>query len=122
MQGRLSGAENASFNRCLADDLRRPHFKGCKISRFIIALLLLLPVQQASAECRSTANRAGCTTPNGAVGVGPNGAATIKTQGKSAPRSPITIIDQAKSYSGTHVQGAGGNSATKADGAGLRLR
>jgi hypothetical protein len=68
------------------------------MSRFIIALLLLLPVQQASAECRSTANRAGCTTPNGAVGVGPNGAATIKTQGKSAPRSPITIIDQAKSY------------------------
>jgi hypothetical protein len=47
------------------------------MSRLIIVLVLLLgAAQEANAECDSTANRAGCTTPNGAVGVGSNGAAT----------------------------------------------
>jgi hypothetical protein len=46
------------------------------MTRLIIVLCLLVTAQQANAACGSTANRAGCTTANGAVGVGPHGAAT----------------------------------------------
>jgi hypothetical protein len=36
------------------------------MSRYIITVFLLSVARQANAECGSTANRAGCTTPHGA--------------------------------------------------------
>jgi hypothetical protein len=85
------------------------------MSRFIIALFLLLAAHQANAECGSTANRAGCTTPNGAVGVGPNGAATYnKNTGQTRTAQPNNYNHSGQVAPGTNVQGEGGNSATKA--------
>jgi hypothetical protein len=75
------------------------------MSRIIIALLLLLAAQEANAaECGSTANRAGC--------VGPNGAASYnKNTGQVHSARPYHSNEVAP---GTSVQGARGNSATKA--------
>jgi hypothetical protein len=86
------------------------------MSRFIIALFLLLAAQEANAaECGSTANRAGCTTPNGAVDVGPNGAATYnKNTGAVHTAQPTTLSHSNQVAPGTNVQGVRGNSATKA--------
>jgi hypothetical protein len=85
------------------------------MSRFIVALFLLLAAHQANAACESTANRAGCTTPNGAVGVGPNGAATYnKNTGQVHTAQPGTSYHSNQVAPGTKVQGQGGNSATKA--------
>jgi hypothetical protein len=88
------------------------------MSRFIIsitAFLLLAAQQQASAECGSTANRAGCTTPHGAVGVGPNGAATYNRNTGQVHTTQSNNNDHSSQViPGTSVQGAGGNSATKA--------
>jgi hypothetical protein len=84
--------------------------------RFIIALFLLLAAQEANAaECGSTAYRAGCTTPNGAVGVGPNGAATYnKNTGAVHTTQPNNSYHSTQVTPGTNVQGRRGNSATKA--------
>jgi hypothetical protein len=81
------------------------------MSRFILPLVLLLAVaQHANAACGSTAYRAGCTTPNGAVGVGPNGATTYnKNTGQVHTYSHSSQVAP-----GTTVQGARGNTATKA--------
>ena len=86
------------------------------MSRFIIiAIFLICAAQQASAECGSTANRAGCTTPNGAIGVGPNGAATYnKNTGQTHTTQSNTYYHSNRVAPGTSVQGSGGNSATKA--------
>ena len=86
------------------------------MSRFIIALFVLLAAAQAAnAECGSTANRAGCTTPNGAVGVGPNGAATYnKNTGTVHTTQPNSNYHSNQVAPGTNVQGRRGNSATKA--------
>jgi hypothetical protein len=75
------------------------------MSRFIIALFLLLAAQEANAaECGSTANRAGC--------VGANGAATYnKNTGAVHTTQPYHSSQVAP---GTNVQGGRGNSATKA--------
>jgi hypothetical protein len=75
------------------------------MSRFIIALFLLLAAQEANAaECGSTANRAGC--------VGANGAATYnKNTGAVHTPQPYHSNQVAP---GTNVQGERGNSATKA--------
>src|ERR1700693_3979188 len=85
-----------------------------RMSRFIIVLVLLLGASQAAnAECGSTANRAGCTTPNGAVGVGPNGVATYnKNSGEVHTSQSNAHSNQVEP--GTNVQGRRGNSATKA--------
>ena len=87
------------------------------MSRLIIALFLLMAVAQAAnaAECGSTANRAGCTTPNGAAGVGPNGAATYnKNTGAIHTTQPYKNDYSNQVAPGTSVQGQRGNSATKA--------
>jgi hypothetical protein len=85
------------------------------MSRFIIALFVLLAAHQANAECGSTANRVGCTTPNGAVGVGPNGAATYnKNTGEVHTAQPEDSYHSNQVTPGTSMHGAGGNSATKA--------
>jgi hypothetical protein len=85
------------------------------MSRFIIALFLLLAAQQANAKCGSTANHAGCTTPNGAVGVGPNGAATVnKNTGQVHTTEPNNYSHSNLVTPGANVQGSGGNNATKA--------
>jgi hypothetical protein len=75
------------------------------MSRIIIALFLLLSTQEANtAECGSTANRAGC--------IGPNGAGTYnKNTGEVHTAQPYESNEAAP---GTHVQGRRGNSATKA--------
>jgi hypothetical protein len=85
-----------------------------RMSRFIIVLVLLLGAsQEANAECGSTANRAGCTTPNGAVGVGSSGAATYnKNSGEVHTSQSNANSDQVAP--GTKAQGRRGNSATKA--------
>jgi hypothetical protein len=85
------------------------------MSRFTIALALLASfvAQAAHAECGSTANRAGCTTPSGAVGVGPNGAASYnRNTGAVHTTRPNYHANQVAP--GTSVQGRRGNSATKA--------
>ena len=75
------------------------------MSRFIVALLLLLAAQQANAaECGSTANRAGC--------VGPNGAATYNKNTGAVHTGQSSRSNQVAP--GTNVQGRRGNSATKA--------
>src|SRR3954452_4767494 len=85
---------------------------GCNFSHrrqnmphIIIALFLLLAIQQANAaECGSTANRAGC--------VGANGAATYnKNTGEVHTAQPYHSNEVAP---GANVQGRRGNSATKA--------
>ena len=75
------------------------------MTRVIIALFLLFAAQQANAaECGSTANRAGC--------VGPNGAATYnKNTGVAHTAQPYHSNQVAP---GAHVEGARGNTATKA--------
>ena len=77
------------------------------MSRFIVALFLLLTARHANAaECGSTANRAGCTTPNGAVGVGPNGAATYnKKTGEVHSAQPNNNHNSNQAAPGTSVQG-----------------
>ena len=72
--------------------------------RTIIALFLLFAAQQANAaECGSTANRAGCVGPT-------ERQPTRKTPGwltrTALPLEPVAP--------GVHVEGAHGNSATKA--------
>jgi hypothetical protein len=85
------------------------------MSRFIIALFLLLAAAQAAnAECGSTANRAGCTTPNGAVGVGPNGAATYNKNSGAVHTTQPSNTHSDQVAPGTRAQGRRGNSATKA--------
>jgi hypothetical protein len=75
------------------------------MSGFIIALLFLFAAQQASAaECGSTANRAGCVGPNGAVGYN-------KNTGDARAAQPNQSNEVAP---GTHAEGRRGNSATKA--------
>jgi hypothetical protein len=75
------------------------------MSRFIVALLLLLGAQQANAAaCGSTANRAGCVGPNGAATYNKN-TGTVHT-GQSSQSNQVAP--------GTNVQGRRGNSATKA--------
>ena len=75
------------------------------MSRIIIALLLLLAAQEASAvECGSTANRAGCVGPNGAAGYN-------KNTGQVHTASPYHPNEVAP---GTSVRGVRGNTATKA--------
>jgi len=73
--------------------------------RVIIALFLLLAVQEAkAAECGSTANRVGC--------VGPNGAATYnKSTGAVHSAQPYHSNQVAP---GAHAEGWRGNNATKA--------
>jgi len=84
------------------------------MSRLIIALFLLLVAQEANAGCGSTAYRAGCTTPNGAVGVGPNGAATYnKNTGEVHSTQSNDPYHSNQVAPGTNVQGWRGNSATK---------
>ncbi len=74
-----------------------------------------LTAQQAYAACGSTANAAGCATPNGAVAVGPNGAATYnKNTGQVRTTQPKSSYHSNQVTPGTQVQGARGNSATKA--------
>jgi len=86
------------------------------MSRIIVALFLLLAAQEANAaECSSTANRAGCTTSKGAVGVGPNGAATYnKNTGEVHSTQPNNNYHSNQIAPGTNAQGRYGNSATKA--------
>jgi len=78
------------------------------MSRFIIALFLLLAAQEANAaECGATANRAGC--------VGANGAATYnKNTGEVHSAQPNDSYHSNQVAPGTNVQGERGNSATKA--------
>jgi hypothetical protein len=83
--------------------------------RFVIALFLVLAAHGANAECGSTARRAGCTTPNGAVAVGPNGAGTYnKNTGEVHSTEPDALYHPSQVAPGTNVQGGRGNSATKA--------
>jgi hypothetical protein len=87
--------------------IRKYHFhvEGQRMSRIIIALLLLVAAQAANAaECGSTANRAGCVGPNGAAGYNKNTGAVHTAQ-------PYHSNEVAP---GTNVQGRRGNSATKA--------
>jgi hypothetical protein len=75
------------------------------MSRFIIALFLLMTAQQANAaECGSTANRAGCVGPNGAASYNKNTGTVHTTQ----PSHSNEVAP------GTSVRGRYGNSATKA--------
>ena len=75
------------------------------MSRFIIALFLLLAAQEANAaECGSTANRAGCVRANGAATYNKNTGAVHTAQ----PYHSNQVAP------GTNVQGERGNSATKA--------
>jgi hypothetical protein len=84
------------------------------MSRMIIALFLLLAAQEANAACGSTASRAGCTTPNGVVGVGPNGAATYNKNNGELHTTQTNKYHSDNVAPGTNVQGWRGNSATKA--------
>jgi hypothetical protein len=83
------------------------------MSRTVMTILLLLAAQQASAaECGSTANRAGCVGPNGAVGVGHNGAATYNKNTGAVHTSQPQNSNQVAP--GANLHGWRGNSATKA--------
>jgi hypothetical protein len=85
------------------------------MSRYIVALFLLLTAAQgAVAECGSTANRAGCTTPNGAVGVGPKRAATYNKNTGAVHTAQPNSYRSNEVVPGANVQGGRGNSATKA--------
>ena len=85
--------------------------------RFITALFLLVAgAQAADAACASTGKRAGCTTPNGTVAVGPNGAATYNKNTGAVHGAQRTGTQSGSNQvaPGTSVQGQGGNTATKA--------
>jgi hypothetical protein len=70
---------------------------------------------EANAGCGSTAYRAGCTTPNGAVRVGPNGAATYNKNNGELHTTQTNSTNRSNDVAaGTNVQGSRGNSATKA--------
>jgi hypothetical protein len=85
------------------------------MSRLIVALCLLLIGQEAYAACGSTGNVAGCTTPNGAVGIGRNGAATYnKSTGAVDSTQHNNYQSSNRVAPGSSVQGQQGNSATKA--------
>ncbi len=86
------------------------------MSRIVVALLLLLgAAQTAHAECASTGSRAGCTTANGVVGVGPNGAASYnKNTGQTHSSHPRTAYQTTHVAPGTSAEGERGNHATKA--------
>ena len=75
--------------------------------RHVTAVLLLLAsaVSAQAATCGQTANRAGCVGPNGAVGYNKN---TGVAHGARVYHPPNSVA------AGTHVEGARGNSATKA--------
>ena len=77
--------------------------------RVMVAMFLLsaVPIAQA-AECGSTANRAGCGGPNGAVGAGPNGAGTYNRNTGEVHRTYPNEVAP-----GTHAEGWRGNTATK---------
>jgi hypothetical protein len=93
----------------------KPSFRRQSMSRLIIALFLLLIAQEANAGCGSTAYRAGCTTPNGAVRVGPNGAATYNKNNGELHTTQTNGTNRSNDVAaGTNVQGSRGNSATKA--------
>jgi hypothetical protein len=77
------------------------------MSRLIIALFLLLAAQEANAGCGSTANRAGCTTANGAATYNKNTGEVRTTQSNNYYRAN-------QDAPGTTVQGRRGNTATKA--------
>jgi hypothetical protein len=77
------------------------------MSRLIVALCLLLAAQEANAACRSTGNRAGCTTPNGAATYNKNTGEVHRTQSDNDDRSNQVAP-------GTSKEGRRGNSATKA--------
>jgi len=71
----------------------------------ILSVLLGLAASAAqAATCGETANRAGCVGPNGAAGYNKNTGTVHTTQ-------PYRYNQVAP---GTHVEGSGGNSATKA--------
>lgn len=74
--------------------------------RIIIAALLLIAAAPAAwaATCGQTANRAGCVGPNGAAAYNKNTGAVHG--GRTYPPQAVAP--------GAHVQGARGNSATKA--------
>jgi hypothetical protein len=75
------------------------------MARYFMLFMLVFAVQQAeAAACGQTANRAGCVGANGAVGYNKN---TGVAHGGSTYHSNQVAA-------GTHVQGARGNSATKA--------
>jgi len=95
-QGRVSG-------RCCENAII--HIGGQRMLRFIVALFLVLAAQQANAvECGSTANRAGCVSPNSATSYN-------KSTGQVHSAQPYHSNEVAP---GTNVQGRRGNSATKA--------
>ena len=75
--------------------------------RHVIAALLLLATAASAqaATCGQTANRAGC--------VGPNGGATYN-KNTGAVHTGRTYHPSNQVVPGTHVEGARGNSATKA--------
>jgi hypothetical protein len=79
------------------------------MSRVVFVLCLLFTTQQGvAAECGSTANRAGCVGPNGAVGVGPKGAGSYNRNTGTVRRTyPHQVAP------GTQVEGRYGNRATK---------
>jgi hypothetical protein len=83
--------------------------EGNIMSRFLIALILLLAAQQATAaECGSTANRAGCVGPNGAATYNKNTGTAHTAQSSGARSSNLGQVAP-----GTSVQGRRGNTATK---------
>src|SRR4051794_18867960 len=84
-----------------------PSCKRQSMFRLIIALCLLLTAQEANAACGSTANRAGCTTSNGAATYNKNTGEVHSTQSNSSYQSNQVAP-------GTSEQGRRGNSATKA--------
>jgi hypothetical protein len=67
----------------------------------ITIIMAMTPAAAYALECGSTANRAGCTTANGAVGYNRNTGAIHRTQ-------PNQVTP------GEHIEGQRGNSATKA--------
>lgn len=75
------------------------------MARYVMLFMLLFAVQQAeAASCGQTANRAGCVGANGAVGYNKN--TGVAHGARAYPSNQVAA--------GTHVQGARGNSATKA--------
>lgn len=82
------------------------------MSRWLIALCLLLVSSAAHAGCGSTEFRAGCNTKNGAIVAGPNG---VSTYNKNTGDVHSNNTDNGGSVApGTSAQGWRGNSATKA--------
>jgi hypothetical protein len=84
-------------------------------------ILLLLASRQANAaECGSMANRVGFGGPNGAIGVGRNGAASYNKNAGAVHTSPAQNSNQVAP--GANIQGWRGHSATKAGCARIRFR